>query len=196
MNKIIVLLASLFVGTANAVPIGLSWTTTVSDLTGSVPGVVGEEILTTFTVDNGGTSLLSQTWDMSDFLSYRIEGASGWWIESSFIDTSSGSGAFSTDALGAVVTAGTWYGGYFIPATITTSWAGVLSGGWWNNGNNEVVCSSSATDCVWADNVGENLIGSSWTASMIESSVPEPATLSLLGLGLIGFGFARRRKIS
>jgi hypothetical protein len=30
--------------------------------------------------------------------------------------------------------------------------------------------------------------------SMDVTSVPEPATLSLLGLGLMGLGFAKRRK--
>ena len=180
--------ALLFSITANAAPIQLQWTTTAQDFTGSIPGVNGEEITTTFTVDNGGTSTLSQTWDVSDFLSYRIEGASGWWIESDFISVSSSNG-FSTDALGSVVTAGTWFSDY--PSAITTSWAGDINGGWWNNGNNEVVCSTSI-DCVYANNVNENIIGSNWTATTVDA--PEPASFALLSLGLAGISLSRRRK--
>ncbi len=95
---------------------------------------------------------------------------------------------FSTDALGDVITVGRWYGGYS-SAIVITSWAGDLNGGWWNNGANEVVCTASAADCVWAADVSENLIGSSWTASEV-SSVPEPTNIVLLGLG-----FQEKRKI-
>ena len=194
MKKFVGICALLLAGTANASLMELNWTTTVSGLEGSTPGIVGEVITTTFTVDNGGTSLLGQSWDETNFLSYRVEGNSGWWMESDFIDTSSSSGLFSTDALGNVITAGNWYGGFFSGGTISTSWAGLSDGGWWNNGSNQVACTTS-NDCVSAVNVSENLIGASWAASEA-SAVPEPSGITLLGLALAGLGFARKKKRS
>lgn len=192
MKKALGVMAFCLSGVANASIVELDWVTTASTLTGSIPGVVGEQITTTFTVDNGGSSILSQTWGTADFVSYRVAGASGWWIESNYIDP--GLSVFSTDALGNVTTAAMWYGGY-PSANITTSWAGVLLGGWWNNGNNQVVCSAGATDCVWANNVSENQVGASWTATLAGAEpVPVPASMALLGLGFAALGFAGRRK--
>ncbi len=54
-------------------------------------------------------------------------------------------------------------------------------------------------DVSWTNGSGVNAIASSnyvtWSLNGVEaSSVPEPATLALVGLGLAGIGFSRKRK--
>jgi len=184
-------------GIAYASPIDLTWTTTANNFDGSFSsvGVLGETITTTFAVDNGGSSTFSQSWSENDFLSYRIEGASGWWIENNYISTASSSGVFSTDSLGNVIAAGRWYGGYFdlLASPLITSWAGNIAGGWWNNGNNQVVAASAPYGGVWADSVNGNLIGSNWTATTT-APVPEPSTFLLFGAGVAGLAVWRKRR--
>lgn len=182
---------SLTALTGAAAPVELRWVTTVLQIGGAHPAIAGETLTTIITVDNGGAGLGNQTWSMSDFVSYRQEGASGWFLESTDIGFASGS--FATDVSGAVVSAATWNGNY-PGGTVNTSWAGVTNGGWWNNGANETSCASTVFACVWAANVGDNLLASSWTASLAGGSpVPEPATLGLVALALLGAATARRR---
>jgi hypothetical protein len=189
---------------AQASIIELKWITAVAAVSGIHPAKVGETLTTTILVDNGGSSISGQTWYASDFVSYRQAGASGWFFESSvpadFLEVISDS-YFSTDAAGNVVTAGNWASGYDLenPDTtfVTTSWTGSALGAWWNNGFNETSCvfnEDSDDDCVDADSVGLNTSGSSWTASLVGSSVPEPGPLALFGLGLAGLALRRRRQ--
>jgi hypothetical protein len=184
----------LSAGHALANVVDLQWTTTVLSVEGAHPAIVGETLITTIEVNNGGSSVASQTWSASDFVSYREEGP-GWFFESTDIDASS-SGVFSTDAAGVVLTAGTWFDDIFPPDPVNTSWAGATLGGWWNNGYNATSCVADPSACVNANNVRANLDGASWTASLAEAQVPEPTSLLLFGtgLGLIGLAAWRRRK--
>jgi len=184
------------VGIANATPIELDWTTTVNLLYGSVSsvGTVGEEITTTLTVDNGGSTTLSQSWSATDFLSYRIEGATGWWAESTVVINGSSSGNFSTDGSGNVTAAGDWSGN---SGVITTSWAGDLVGCWYSDANNGIFYINPPSDSgmIEVANVGENIIGSNWTATLASSNpVPEPATMVLFGFGILGLAGVSRKK--
>lgn len=43
------------------------------------------------------------------------------------------------------------------------------------------------------ENSGSGIVDS---VTLIPSAVPEPATLALLGLGIAGIGFARRRRLN
>ncbi len=202
-SKILGLLALVLVaGQAQASIIELKWITTVSAVSGgSHPGTVGETLTTTILVDNGGSSISDQTWSASDFVSYRQAGASGWFFESAvpadFLEVIDGS-FFSTDAAGNVVTAGNWASGYDpdnpLTTAVKTSWAGLANGAWWNNGYLETSCDFDSDDCVEALDVELNILGSSWTASLVGSSVPEPGPLALFGLGLAALSLRNRRK--
>lgn len=178
---------------ASATVVQLTWVTTVMQATGAAPGVVGEQLTTIISVDNGGNSLASQNWSAATFLSYRQQGASGWFIEST--DLGATSGLFSTNAAGVVSSAGNWRGLY-PSGTVNTSWAGLQSGGWWNNGANQTSCTQSL-DCIWANNVSGNLQAASWTASFAQVAVPvsEPGVFALMGLGLLGLAASRKRSV-
>lgn len=54
------------------------------------------------------------------------------------------------------------------------------------------VDTSSPFDLLDVISISQNGVGT--TQATMETTIPEPATLGLLGLGLLGLGFARRRK--
>lgn len=62
----------------------------------------------------------------------------------------------------------------------------------YNNGANCLSCSSPLRFDV--NNVDAGLSTDSWSVSA--NDVPEPATLSLVALGLVGFGLTRRRRLA
>jgi len=181
-------------GSANAALVELKWTTTVQSATGDHPGIDGESLITTIQVDNGGADTISQNYDVSNFVKIRIEGASGWWFESANIDTTDG--IFATDAVGSVIETGYWIA--VDAGDVETSYDGVSPGSWWMNGYNQIAESGfSGPDAVqiYANDVGDNGIASSWTASAASTTtVTEPSVFALFGLGLVGIGFARRRR--
>jgi hypothetical protein len=84
-----------------------------------------------------------------------------------------------------VVTAGNWQDDY-PTGNVLTSWAGAQTGGWWNNGFNETSCLTGSVNCVYAGNVTGNIVGSNWNAALDAGTVPEPASLALVGIALLG----------
>ena len=76
---VVVALVALASGAQGAL-VELTWETTVAATYGEWPATVGETFTTILLVDNGGATVLSQTWEDTDFISYRAEGASSWWV--------------------------------------------------------------------------------------------------------------------
>ena len=139
----------LVAGQAQASIIELSWVTQVSVVSGGGhPAKVGETLTTTILVDNGGSSIFGQTWYASHFVSYRQEeapaGSSS--PRSDFDLELKVTLAFITDKAGIVLTAGAWESGYDPSrnGAVTTSWAPLAFGEWWNNGFNETSCAFDA----------------------------------------------------
>jgi hypothetical protein len=181
----------LVAGSANAALVDLKWTTTVESVSGVHPGIAGESVVTTIQVDNGGSNTVSQTWTVDDFVKYRIDGASGWWYESNFVE---GGSLFTTDDGGLVTNAGGWVD--TLGREVDTSYQGKVRGYWHLDGNGSISVGEEYDDASISElfvlNTADNAIGSSWTAST--TSVTEPSVFALFGLGLVGIGFARRRR--
>jgi hypothetical protein len=183
------LAAAMSASMASAAPVQLAWVTTVSSIDGAaIPATVGEALTTTITVDNGGAGVLSQSWGETDFLSYRIEGASGWWAE--ITSVSDWSGAFTTDGAGGVTAAATFRENDYV--SMMNSWSGADVGVFYNNAFNGVFYTIDGSS-IDAANVSGNTVGSNWTAAAVTAPVPLPGALPLM-LAAAGALFAIRRR--
>ena len=192
------LLASLLLAcctqAAHAVPVALTFEGNLSSL--QMPAPAGERFTLTVTVDNGGTTTAAQTWTAADFLSFRLQGASGWWIEALSIRTANSTGSFATDARGAVTSTGAWTNVAarqpLLPASGSYNW--LETGGWRVNATSAIMFSSpqgngEVASLWYVDDASKLGLASNWKASV----VPVPASLPLLAAGIGALSLARRK---
>jgi hypothetical protein len=187
----IVLTGILLPVCAQAVPVSFQWSDTVTGA--SLPAGVsaGDPFTFTIVVDNGGSTTVSQTWTGADFVSASIDVNSGAYMGSATtIDVLAGS--FQTDAGSNIV-------------AVPTDWEDGVASGTDNLGNMVLSWFIRGSNPIWGSpgfeigalNVASNNTDPSvWSVASVSSpAIPEPATVVLMGLGLLGLGVAGRRKL-
>lgn len=162
-----------------------------------------DQVKIVITMDNGGSTLVNQTWDASHVLSVTFEFNNG--AHKTVFDPNGGDG-FSTD-VGSFVTDGSGQ-----LTAVPSDWSA-------NSGVNVISTNSTQTPFEWHLNgfndiyytnipfyifsvgipdAGSNVIASNWTISIDSSgAVPEPSSLAVFGIGMCvaGVRSARRRRL-
>jgi hypothetical protein len=201
MFKKLLPLLFLFAGfQANAALFQFQFEDTISAT--SISGLsVGQSASITVGLDNGGTSLLSQTWTASDLTAVTFDFNNGGYV-TTFYDPfygglTAGVGDFATDPSGTLTSVlSTWFD-LAVAGDFTTSDASVYLYYWYLDGHIEAFSFFDASGRFGLD-LEHNASGSGklldpehWT---LVSVVPEPSIIALFGLGLAGLGLVRRRQ--
>lgn len=182
-----------------AAPVTMTYTGTIASLSGgAIPaGVnVGGTAVFSVVMDNGGVGVVSQTWDFDDILSVTMNFGNGARVTvfSSPLDAPYDvSGTFKTDASGDV-TSVISMGGYVVDERFTSNGPGGRFA-WFINGLNNVYqeLDNGADMRIALNNVGGIVQPANWSVASV-NAVPEPTTLILVGLSLLGVVAARRRR--
>jgi len=155
------------------------------------PTPPGESFTLRLALDNGGSSLISQTWGAAHFVSLSGSTAGGYtW--STTAGTTFDSGNFATDGLGNVSAVGEWRN-FILPGTapVITSQFGPSLGAWAIDGTNQVLLSNGINTSLGDASVTNNQNPASWSAAL---AIPEPSQASVAALVLSGALLGSRRR--
>lgn len=184
-----VTLAVLGAVPAQAAIFNFTYTDTVS-LAGVDNVSIGDTGVITYELDNGGTSLLNQTWTASDLVSVTFDFGNGAHTTTFDATLESSIGSFTTDGAGQLTAVpSSWFN--FTSVNVISTNSSQTPSFWFVNGNNEVYGTDNGS--VFFTNVEDNVFASNWTVEAAETvSTPEPGTI--LGLLAVGSLTALTRK--
>jgi hypothetical protein len=182
---------------AHAAIFTATYTDTVSAAT--VDNVtVGDTAVITYQLDNGGTSLLNQTWTASDIVSVTFNFGNGAHVTTFNPNGGDGLsesiGSFVTNASGQLTAVPSeWYD--YTNVNVVSTNSTQTPSGWFVNGNNGVYSTNDFDNEVRLTNVSGNIVAANWTIQPAQTqTTPEPGTLlGLLAVGSLGL-LARKRQ--
>jgi hypothetical protein len=186
----------LFAGfQANAALIQFQYDDTISY--SSITGLVaGQSATITVGLDNGVAGDVSQTWTAGDLTSVTFDFNNGGLVTT--FDSpwgghlGSGAGNFTTNGSGTLTGVMSSWWDFGVGSDYTSSGIPVTPVGWSLNGHNGVF-SADGRGSVSLTKVSGLISAANWNKV---AAVPEPSIIALFGLGLVGIGFARRRRQS
>jgi hypothetical protein len=192
-------------GQSQAAVVSATFLSTASNATFGDPYVdnvsLGDQFKVVIAMDNGGSTLINQTWDASNVLSVTFEFNNG--AHKTVFDPNGGDG-FST-RVGSFVTDGSGQ-----LTAVPSSWtddsnANAIStnstqtpNAWFLNRFNEKYYTNNFSFAVGIPDAASNTVASNWTISFDSSgAVPEPSSLAVFGIGVCvaGVRAARRRRL-
>ena len=187
----VLVFAVVGIGSGHAVPFSFEHNTTISSTT--IDGLsAGQAVKITVTLDNGNATNTSQVWTAGDAVSIEWDFNNGGLVTTFTTPFQGGfdnsDGSFITNGAGTLTSVMSDWSD-FATSDFTTNGA-ATEFTWFLNGANPTYFESNFS-FVSLSNIGELLNPAAWSQV---SSIPEPGTLALFGLGLVGLGRAARRK--
>ena len=180
---------------ASAVPFSYRFESSVDAGTTGLPASPGDPVSITVTLDNGGTSDLSQVWTAAHLQSVVFDINNGAATASFFSPFDGGltntSGSFATNALGNLISAPSNWLDFGVSADLALSVPFVTEIFWAINGFNSVLGDNGSLRLALADVVGTTDPGN-WSRVTEATPLSLPPTLMLLLVGLAGVALLRR----
>ncbi|MFN6274206.1 MAG: PEP-CTERM sorting domain-containing protein [Microcystis sp.] len=159
---------------------------------------VGDTAVITYQLDNGGTSLLNQTWTASNIVSVTFNFGNGAHVTTFNPNGGNGlggtTGSFVTNASGTLTAVPSgWTDSSNVNVVSTNSTQTPTQ--WYLDGANGVYYTNNPSNAVNLTNVSGNIVAANWTIQGTQTqTTPEPGTLlGLLAVGSLGV-LARKRQ--
>ncbi len=182
---------------AHAAIFTATYTDTVSQNVGVDNVTVGDTAVITYQLDNGGSSLLSQTWNATDIVSVTFNFGNGAHVTTFNPNGGDGLdstiGSFVTNASGQLTAVPSeWFD--FNNVNVVSTNSTQTPNAWFVNAINGVYSTNNDNE-VWLTNVEGNIDPANWTIQPAQTqTTPEPGTLlGLLAVGSLGV-LARKRQ--